>query len=114
MITGSDGLLGRFASAVAGPRHDVVALSHGDLDITDGAAVSRVVERFAPQAVLHCAAYTDVDGAERHLELAMEVNAAGAEWVAKAAHREGAAMVFVSTDYVFVQVRPPGFSLPMI
>ena len=101
LITGSGGLLGRCVSSVAAARHEVLALSRADLDVTDRAAVGRAVGRFLPQAVLHCAAYTDVDGAERHSELAMEVNAAGAEWVAKAAYHEGAAMVSVSTDYVF-------------
>jgi len=101
LITGSGGLLGRFASAVAAARHEVLALSRADLDVTDRAAVDHAVGRFLPRAVLHCAAYTDVDGAERHSGLAMEVNAVGAEWVAKASRRVGAAMVLVSTDYVF-------------
>jgi dTDP-4-dehydrorhamnose reductase len=51
--------------------------------------------------VLHCAAYTDVDGAEREPERALEVNARGAEEVARRARAAGAVILYVSTDYVF-------------
>ncbi len=55
----------------------------------------------APDAVVHCAAYTDVDGAESDEELALRVNATAASHVAAAAGLNGAFVVAVSTDYVF-------------
>jgi dTDP-4-dehydrorhamnose reductase len=81
--------------------HDVRAATRGDLDITDAGAVSRMVAELRPQAVINCGAYTDVDGAESDRETAMAVNGSGAGNVAAAAEHAGAAIVHVSTDYVF-------------
>ena len=101
LVTGSAGLLGKACVGLASHRHECIGLSHGDLDVNDRSAVDSAFERIRPEAVLHCAAYTDVDGAEREPEQAMAVNADGAESVARAAHRAGATMLYVSTDYVF-------------
>ena len=73
----------------------------GDLDITDAPAVSEAVTDLEPHAVIHCAAYTDVDGAESDEQRAMEVNARGAGLVAQSARAVGAIIAHVSTDYVF-------------
>lgn len=81
--------------------HEVTALSHDDLDVTDPAAVERAVTRQRPGAVINCAAYTDVDGAEANESTASQVNAEGAGFVADAAHQVDAKVVYVSTDYVF-------------
>jgi dTDP-4-dehydrorhamnose reductase len=72
-----------------------------DFDITNRSTVEGAFERFTPDAVLHCAAYTDVDAAESDPKRAMTVNADGTEWVARAASQAGAKMLYVSTDYVF-------------
>ena len=80
---------------------DVVAAARDDLDVTDAASVSTLLERERPDTVVNCAAYTDVDGAEDDLEGAMAVNAAGARNVATAAAVVDAPVVYVSTDYVF-------------
>jgi dTDP-4-dehydrorhamnose reductase len=74
---------------------DVVA------DIADGPALSKVVAASAPELVIHAAAYTDVDGAERDPARAEAVNAAGSRHVAQAARAVGAHLVAVSTDFVF-------------
>ncbi|MFQ5791894.1 MAG: dTDP-4-dehydrorhamnose reductase [Acidobacteriota bacterium] len=100
-VTGAAGLLGSSLSRLLRGRHDCWPLSHSDLDVTDGDAVCQGLSELEPEAVLHCAAYTHVDGAERDEARAMEVNAKGAEYVARAARRVGALMVYVSTDYVF-------------
>ncbi|HVE69423.1 MAG TPA: dTDP-4-dehydrorhamnose reductase [Solirubrobacteraceae bacterium] len=102
LITGSAGMLGRDvvrAAEVAG--HDVVALARADLDVTDEAAVRRAVAAAAPGAVVNCAAWTDVDGAEADEAAATRVNGGGAGYVADAAAAAGAAVVHVSSDYVF-------------
>ena len=81
--------------------HHVVAAAREALDVTDPGAVRRAVELAGPDAVVNCAAYTDVDGAEREAELAMRVNAGGARNVAEAAAGVGAPVLYPSTDYVF-------------
>jgi dTDP-4-dehydrorhamnose reductase len=102
LITGAAGMLGRdvrLASDAAG--HDTVALTRAQLDIADPGAVDAAVAAAAPDVVVNCAAWTDVDGAESHLADATAVNGAGAGHVAAAAHALGAWVVQVSTDYVF-------------
>lgn len=81
--------------------HEVTAASRLDMDVTDRAAADRAVRRARPDVVLNCAAYTDVDGAESDPEAAMRVNADGARNVAAAAAEQGAAVLYVSTDFVF-------------
>jgi dTDP-4-dehydrorhamnose reductase len=81
--------------------HEVVALAHADLDVTDGRAVREAVGRASPDAVVNCAAWTDVDGAESDPEGAATLNAHAAGVVAAAAAEAGASVVQPSTDYVF-------------
>jgi dTDP-4-dehydrorhamnose reductase len=101
LVTGAAGLVGRLAGKLASRTDEVLALGREALDVTDGDAVSRVFREFRPDAVLHCAAFTDVDGAERLPERAMEVNARGAARVAARAQEAGSSFLYVSTDYVF-------------
>ncbi len=81
--------------------HEVTAATRLELDVTDRASVEEAVGRARPDAVINCAAYTDVDGAEREPQEAMRVNAEGARNVAEAAESAGASVVYISTDYVF-------------
>jgi len=69
--------------------------------VTDERALAAAVERLAPEVIINCAAWTDVDGAESDPEGAAAVNARGAGNVARAAGAHGARLVHVSTDYVF-------------
>lgn len=88
--------------ALAGSRgHEVRSLAHAELDVTDSARVRSVLERADPDAVIHCAAYTEVDRAEAEPDLARTVNRDGTRNVAEAAAGRGALFVYVSTDYVF-------------
>jgi dTDP-4-dehydrorhamnose reductase len=102
LVTGGAGMLGQaVAAAAARLGHDVIALPRADLDITDADHVRRVIAAAEPRAVVNCAAWTDVDGAETAEAAATEVNGAGAGNVARAAAENGARVVHVSTDYVF-------------
>ncbi len=102
LVTGAAGMLGQDVCAVATRGgHDVVAAARRDLDITDPEAVRRAVDAARPDAVVNCAAWTDVDGAEAHEEDATRVNGLGAGVLAQAGAAAGALMVHVSTDYVF-------------
>jgi dTDP-4-dehydrorhamnose reductase len=102
LVLGTGGMLGRaVARAAARLGHDAVALGHANLDITDADHVARVVAAAEPGAVVNCAAFTDVDGAETAEARAQQVNGEGAGNVARAAAAAGARVVHVSTDYVF-------------
>lgn len=102
LVTGAGGMLGRdviLAARNAG--HDVVACTRLDLDVTDEEAVGERFERDRPAVVFNCAAWTDVDGAEKEEEEATKINGAGAGIVAAAAAEIGAEIVQISSDYVF-------------
>ena len=102
LVTGAAGMLGRdVVAAAAGAGHEVAALARADLDITDADAVSAAITGARPDAVINCAAWTDVDGAEADEPGATAVNGAGAGHVASAAAAIGALVIQVSTDYVF-------------
>jgi dTDP-4-dehydrorhamnose reductase len=100
LVTGAGGQLGRDVLRVLSGR-DAVGLGHNELDIADGPAVDKVVELHAPDVIINTAAWTDVDGAESAERAAFAVNADGPANVAAAAHRTGATLIHVSTDYVF-------------
>jgi dTDP-4-dehydrorhamnose reductase len=102
LVTGAAGQLGRdvvFACEEAGD--DVLAASRADLDVTDRDAVLGAVMSWRPQAVVHPAAWTDVDGCELDVERAMRANALAVRWVAEGCRRAGCHLVLLSTDYVF-------------
>ena len=100
LVTGADGQLAYYiARAFAGA--DVVALDRRALDITDPAAVARTVAAAAPDAIVNCAAFNDVDGAEDRPEQALAVNAFAVRSLALAAEEAGATLVHYSTDFVF-------------
>src|SRR3954469_14295308 len=102
LVTGAAGMLGRdVVSPAEGAGHDVTALSRRDLDITDPRAVAKAVLDAKPSAVINCAAWTDVDGAEADEAAACAVNGDAAGHVARAAAQAGALVVHLSTDYVF-------------
>ncbi len=102
VVTGAAGMLGRdVVEALARRRHEVYGLSRSELDITDTATVEDVIEELRPDVVVNCAAWTDVDGAEANERAAMRVNDAAAGMVAAASGARNAAVVYVSSDYVF-------------
>jgi dTDP-4-dehydrorhamnose reductase len=100
LVTGANGQLGRALRRHLGG-HDVVAAGRGDLDVTDPEAVREAVRGWRPAAVVNCAAFTDVDGAEEHPEQASRVNGEAVRHLALACREVRAALVQVSTDYVF-------------
>jgi dTDP-4-dehydrorhamnose reductase len=100
LVTGARGLLG---SAIVREfsNSDVHAFSHDQLDVGDEPAVVRIVEAIAPDAIINCAAYNDVDGAQRDAEAALRANAFGVLALARAARTVDATLVHFSTDFVF-------------
>ncbi|MDH7484650.1 MAG: dTDP-4-dehydrorhamnose reductase [Anaerolineae bacterium] len=99
MITGCLGQLGRALREALADR-TLLLLDLPEGDITDPAIIP-VIADFQPDVVLHPAAYTDVDGAEREPDAAYRVNVWGTQNVALACQRCGAAMLYVSTNEVF-------------
>lgn len=81
----------------------VTAAPYTQLDITDGAAVDRAIETLRPDAIIHCAAWTNVDAAEDadKRERVHSINADGTRHIARAARAAGAKLLYLSTDYVF-------------
>lgn len=81
--------------------HELIGMDLSEIDITDPASVEGALQRVKPEAVLNCAARTDVDGQESDREGAQAVNADGAGNLARASASAGLPLVSVSTDYVF-------------
>ena len=102
LITGAGGMLGHDVQrAVRAAGHEPVALARAECDLADAAATRAAVDAASPDAVINCAAWTNVDGAETHEDEALTANATGPGTLAAAAAACGAWTVHVSTDYVF-------------
>ena len=99
-ITGCEGQLGR-ALGRALTAHHVAGCDLPGTDITDRQAITAAIADFAPDVVVHAAAWTDVDGCAREPERAYRVNAIGTQNVALACGSCGAALATVSTNEVF-------------
>ncbi|MGH9837776.1 MAG: dTDP-4-dehydrorhamnose reductase [Blastocatellia bacterium] len=100
LITGAGGQLGRAMQAVL-TGHEMVALTHAQLDITNFDAVCEAITAHRPDVVINAAAYTNVDGAESDQTGAYKHNAAGPRNLAVATHHHHIPLFHVSTDYVF-------------
>lgn len=108
LITGSSGQLGvTLQSKLFG--HELALVDLPDVDITDREQIFSLAGSFHPEVIIHCAAYTDVDGCVTNPELAYKVNSLGTQNVALACRRNGAAMVHLSTNEVFAGDQPDGY-----
>ena len=101
VVVGARGQLGAAIAGIFASGHEVIALARGDLDVTDAAPVARKMDELGPAAIVNCAAYNDVDGAEDHPVEALQVNALAVRALAASAARLGAAFVHFGTDFVF-------------
>src|SRR6185503_5399369 len=98
------GARGQLAAAVAhecAPAHEIVALAHADLDVTDDAAVAAAMARIRPDVIVNGAAFNDVDAAEDRPVDALNLNAFAVRALSRAAQARGATLVHYSTDFVF-------------
>lgn len=102
LVIGGDGQVGRALRAAPAIGDTVMTvLGRGDLDITDAVRVRDIISAHTPDVVINGAAFTDVDGAEQDKEQAFAVNRDGPANLAAACQASGAALVHLSTDYVF-------------
>jgi dTDP-4-dehydrorhamnose reductase len=107
LVTGGGGQL---ASDLEEQLTDVRALSRAELDITDDDAVATAFEDAAPDVVFNCAAFHNVDVCETEEDRSFEVNARAVKRLAQRCEASGAALVHLSTNYVFDGTRPEPYA----
>ena len=101
-VTGVKGQLGYdVVNELEKRGHTAIGVDIEDLDITDAAAVDKMITEAAPEAVIHCAAWTAVDAAEDNEEKCRQVNVNGTENIAKVCKKLNCKMMYISTDYIF-------------
>lgn len=102
LVTGAGGMVGRAVCEYCSSSGDLVfSYDHQSLDVGDTDRVMQTLKNDKPEAVINCAAWTDVDGCERDQERAFVANARGPENLANASRQINAELVTISTDYVF-------------
>ena len=102
LVTGVKGQLGYDVVRELEKRgHTAVGEDIDEMDITDAAAVERVLTETQPEAVIHCSAFTAVDRAEDETELCRRVNVEGTKNIAKICKKLDCKMLYLSTDYIF-------------
>lgn len=102
LVTGVKGQLGYDVVRELEKRgHTAVGVDIDEMDITDAAAVERVLTETQPEAVIHCSAFTAVDRAEDETELCRRVNVEGTKNIAKICKKLDCKMLYLSTDYIF-------------
>ncbi|EOX4196239.1 dTDP-4-dehydrorhamnose reductase [Vibrio cholerae] len=108
LVTGSRGQVGHFLAQQLSTMKEVefLAIDRDQLDITHPAQVDAVVNEFKPNIIINAAAHTAVDRAEQEIELSYAINRDGPHYLAQAAQKVGAAILHISTDYVFSGDKP--------
>ena len=103
LITGGNGQLGTELTRLLDEANiDYITTDAKSMDITDEKIVNQIIQKIKPNIIYHCAAYTAVDKAEDEgKSLNQLINVDGTRYVAKAAEKIGATIVYISTDYVF-------------
>lgn len=102
LVTGAAGMLAHEVIEAGERRgNEIIALTRAQLDITNPRSIGTALERFEPDAVINCAAFSDVDAAEDDERGATLINDTGAGLLAAGAARIGASILYPSSDYVF-------------
>lgn len=102
IVTGAKGQLGTdVVSEIAARGSEYIPVDLPELDITDSAAVESFISESGADAVIHCAAFTNVDIAETDKETCRRVNAEGTLNIACSCAKHDIKMLYISTDYVF-------------
>lgn len=101
LVTGAEGMLGHAVASRLAGAHEVRGVDLADGDLADAGVVRRIVADAAPDWIVHCAAWTDVEGAETRRDEAMRANADATAHLAALCAGRGAGLTYISTDYVF-------------
>jgi len=102
LVTGANGQVGYcLQQQLRAQGWEFIALTRAELDISDATAVNACVAHTRPDVIINAAAYTAVDKAEQEPALAYAINRDGPANLARAANNIGAAILHISTDYVF-------------
>ncbi|MGR5547055.1 dTDP-4-dehydrorhamnose reductase [Vibrio sp. PNB22_2_2] len=103
LVTGCNGQVGHSLTELLSNTENValLAVDREELDITNQEVVNAAVQTFRPTIIINAAAHTAVDKAEQEVELSYAINRDGPKFLAKAAQEVGAAILHISTDYVF-------------
>lgn len=101
LIAGGKGQLGTDCVRVFRETNDVLAIDLDELDITKLSGVESLVQRFVPNIIINCAAYTQVDNCEIEKDLAWNANVKGTENLTRSVEKHGGRLIHISTDYVF-------------
>ena len=102
LVTGCKGQLGNELQLLS-PHYSYsfTFVDKEECDLTDKQAVAAMIDTLRPDAIINCAAYTAVDDAESHADMAEVLNAKTVQWLAKSAKQINALLIHISTDYVF-------------
>jgi dTDP-4-dehydrorhamnose reductase len=100
LVTGAKGMLGTDLCVELGAQHRVIGVDLGDFDLGKKEAIANIAD-LQPEFVVHCAAYTNVDGCETDPEKAYLVNGLGTRHAALACKKLDIPMLHISTDFVF-------------
>ncbi|USK68328.1 dTDP-4-dehydrorhamnose reductase [Peribacillus asahii] len=103
VVTGAKGQLGMDLMHILQKqgKYEVYGFGKQDLDITNVDQVKKTMEQVNPDIIIHAAAYTNVDLAEKEPQLAFQINGIGTQNIAVAASNQKAKLIYISTDYVF-------------
>jgi dTDP-4-dehydrorhamnose reductase len=101
VLIGANGQLGSDLVKVLRPLHDLVPLTHAEVEVTDPASVDAMMQAQRPDLVMNMAAFHKVDVCEEQPELTFAVNTYGPRNLALACRAHGAVLLHMSTDYVF-------------
>lgn len=110
LLTGAGGQLGKDLLRPLRELGEVVAASRAECDLSSGDAIRKLVAEVRPSVIVNPAAYTAVNEAEAHSDLAYAINSAAAGILAEEARRSGAMFVHYSTDYVFDGRKPGAYT----
>lgn len=100
LLTGANGQLGKACQKIF-QGHELIPLTHADLDVTDQAACTRVIQQHTPDVILHTAAMTNVKLAQTEPTKAYATNTIGTYHLASAIDPQTTKFIYLSTDFVF-------------
>ena len=109
LLTGKNGQVGFELQRALAPLGEVVAVDLQECDLSDAAAIRKLVAEVSPQIIVNPAAYTAVDKAEAEPQLAQAINGMAPGVFGEAAARLGALVIHYSTDYVFDGTKPTAY-----